>query len=674
MTFRIILVVLLITFTVYQNNFAQLKINEVCASNDGSYYNHEHEDPDWLELYNDSDQAVNLKNWKVYDENSIDKAFTLPDTTIPPHGYIIIHCSGLDGFGKSLQVIESQAPELGFNKYDACDYYYLPFSGDISFSCRIHNIDFYNQATQFSLMMRESIDKGSVYYSITIKKLYEVLQFIHLRSATDNWVNRYGSDVKVDFQNTWFKLERKDDIYISYFKNNRDEWENDDVRPPFEYADDMLFGFAIASNDTNTKTSVSISDIMINDKPYKLSDFQFEKINHNQKSEHFFSHEIHSNFKIKNDSGILYLWDSDQNLVDSISVSKNETNISIGRYPDGNSNIGIMSIPSPGRKNKLNYISITDPPIVNISPGLYKHTVNILFTNEDEQLDIYYTLDGSEPTDTSKKYIGETIEIEKTTVLKAISFKNNYIPSKVNCFDYIINENTKLPVITINTDPENLTSQDHGIFHKYNYYRNIEVPAHFHYFEPETGREYSSYMGLKLHGSTSKLTVPQKSIRFYARQRYGNNYFEFPFFDNDYSNYKRLVLRNAGQDWFYSYLRNSFVNLLSNNIDKNLAIGFQPCVVYINGEYWGLMVLQERIDEKMIATRYDIDDDDINFFEGYDYLLHGNYDAFKSLKDTLEYLEPIFRIRDVGRLIHYFVYYWNFNYIVRDYDSFNFIN
>ncbi|MCT4595786.1 MAG: chitobiase/beta-hexosaminidase C-terminal domain-containing protein, partial [Anaeromicrobium sp.] len=60
-----------------------------------------------------------------------------------------------------------------------------------------------------------------------------------------------------------------------------------------------------------------------------------------------------------------------------------------------------------------------DKPMSNVGTGTYKEEQNIVLTGE-EGATIYYTIDGSEPTEKSGKYIG-AIRISKTTTLKAIA-------------------------------------------------------------------------------------------------------------------------------------------------------------------------------------------------------------------------------------------------------------
>ncbi len=637
MNFKLILVIIIFTVAMFFNVYSQIRINEVCSSNDGYYFTHNHEDPDWVELYNYTEDTVNLSGWKIYDRDNYGKAFIFPDTSLAPKSFLIVNCSDKNGFGEEQQVLESSAPAFRLLNYDALDYYYLPMEGDVSLSCSFHNIDFYEPQSQVGIVFRSGLESYDTYSSLVLKKIYEVMPAMHLRYNKHAWISHHQTKVKPNFPINKFRFERKKDSVYFFWQNEKYEWLLE-WQLFFESSDEIYAGIAIASNNPEHTTTAAISDIEINGEKYDLADLNYMNINHNNPAKLFISREIHSNFKISNNETI-YLWDNEGNLVDEVGFGVLQTNTTFGRYPDGSESMGVMPKPSPGRDNNHIYIGFAEEPKLNIKPGIYNSPQEIIILNDRDSIDIYYTIDGTEPSDTLDKYTGEIIELTASAVLKVKVHRDSFLSGNTYYYNYIINEQTELPVIAISSDPENFFSKDHGIFHERNIQRNIEIPAHFHYFDTKQNKEYKTYMGIKVHGSTSKLTVPMKSMRMYARNRYGENYFNYPFFNNDYSEYKRLVLRNAGQDFHYSYLRDSFVNLLARSIDKNLATSFQPCIVYLNGEYWGLMMLQERVDEKMISSQYRINDNNINLFEDDDMVKNGQYDSLLALIDTLDMLD-----------------------------------
>lgn len=77
-------------------DFSCIRINEFMASNGDSLQDESGESPDWIELYNTSDQEINLKGLCLSDgKKTLDK-FVFPDWIIPAHGYVIIFADDLN--------------------------------------------------------------------------------------------------------------------------------------------------------------------------------------------------------------------------------------------------------------------------------------------------------------------------------------------------------------------------------------------------------------------------------------------------------------------------------------------------------------------------------------------------------------------------------------------------
>ena len=114
----------------------------------------------------------------------------------------------------------------------------------------------------------------------------------------------------------------------------------------------------------------------------------------------------------------------------------------------------------------------------------------------------------------------------------------------------------------------------------------------------------------------------QKSFRLYARNEYGKKNFKYGFWDNakdDAGNtiekYKKIVLRNGGNCAFTTKFSDSYWQSLMEDIecDKQHA---RPCVVYLNGEYWGVYILQDDFCGAYMENKHGIDKDNILIYKG----------------------------------------------------------
>jgi len=120
-------------------------------------------------------------------------------------------------------------------------------------------------------------------------------------------------------------------------------------------------------------------------------------------------------------------------------------------------------------------------------------------------------------------------------------------------------------------------------------------------------------VGLRIHGNASR-TNPMKSLRLYARNQYQGTSFSKDYFDNGYSGWKTLILRNGGNNQRGSSDRFHFNDLYFQTSMKEMNIttqSFTPVNVYINGEYWGIHQLGERYDERFISIKYSINESDV---------------------------------------------------------------
>lgn len=128
--------------------------------------------------------------------------------------------------------------------------------------------------------------------------------------------------------------------------------------------------------------------------------------------------------------------------------------------------------------------------------------------------------------------------------------------------------------------------------------------------------------GIRIQGNYSRSDL-QKGLRLYARRDYGENNFDYAVFGEDYKNingevmdkYDTLVLRNGGNCAFTSKFNDTYWQSLIT--DLNCATQkSRPCVVYLNGEYWGLYVLQEDYTNDYMEDYYGVNKDDVIIYKG----------------------------------------------------------
>ena len=74
-----------------------VRINEYVTRNKASLYDSEGDYGDWIELYNFSDNAIDLSVWSLTDEETEPKRWQFPSgTVLPAGGYLVVFCDGKD--------------------------------------------------------------------------------------------------------------------------------------------------------------------------------------------------------------------------------------------------------------------------------------------------------------------------------------------------------------------------------------------------------------------------------------------------------------------------------------------------------------------------------------------------------------------------------------------------
>lgn len=248
--------------------------------------------------------------------------------------------------------------------------------------------------------------------------------------------------------------------------------------------------------------------------------------------------------------------------------------------------------------------------------------------NVSESVDyIYYTTNGSVPNRGNRSF-KESLTINKNTTFLFRAVIDGKLSDSIVPVSIIFDKH-RLPILSLFIAEEDLWNDSTGIYCKgknaywndstkhwenCNYQQKWERPIYMQYID-ENGNEIQQKCGLKIFGESTR-RQPDKSMKIIARSNYGNNKFNFPFFKNDtLSEFKQLVIRTSGNDYRGSRFKDVLNTYLARNLDLD-AMNYQPVQLYVNGEYWGLYNLREKINEHYFASHYNIDKDSVNIVMG----------------------------------------------------------
>ncbi|MCB0033099.1 MAG: lamin tail domain-containing protein [Anaerolineales bacterium] len=355
----------------------------------------------------------------------------------------------------------------------------------------------------------------------------------------------------------------------------------------------------------------------------------------------------HTNFELDDDGGTVGLFDPAGFVIDSVTYPDQRPYISYARATDGGDS-WVHAEPTYGSSNNgaaqvENFLLIAPEPAFSILGGFYPSAQSVSLTVPDSS-QIRYTTDGTIPTSQSTLF-NSSIAITQTTVLRARAFAAGVLPGPVASQTFLINAATDLPVISLATDPIHLFDDNIGIYVEgsdgvdgrclnspFNWNQNWERPLSFELYEPDGSNSIQVEAGLKIFGNCSR-RFTRKSVSITMRDRYETDVLNYKLFeDKELDQFSTFILRNSGgRDWNQTIARDATMqSLLEGRMDIDQQ-SYRPAVVYINGEYWGIFNIREKMDDTFIYDQYGYDKDDIDLLERNATVKEGSADHYNAL-------------------------------------------
>jgi len=372
--------------------------------------------------------------------------------------------------------------------------------------------------------------------------------------------------------------------------------------------------------------------------------------------------ELHASFRISGDGEVIILTDPEGSVIDRIGPVLLASDEVYGRLPNGDEAWTRRLRPTPGKANiEKNLISYSHPG------GFYTNPFNLTINSLNGDT-VRYCLDGSEPgpddmvyetplpmnkyaavstylceTPSSppqsminyKAWVSPAQPEERIKVFRFASFRAGKRTSDIGSVSYLVDKSImkrfSMPVISLLTNPRNLVDYDSGIYvpgihydkadpqWTGNYFQKgeqWEKPVHLEYFESDGHPVLSLDVGVRIHGMMTRQAA-QKTLRIYARAEYGSKVISYPLLpQRTNTSYKRILLRTSMGSWHGNTV---FGDEVAQEIARGLDMEnqeYQPVALYLNGEYWGIHTLRDRIDERYLAYLSGEDKDSVDLIEG----------------------------------------------------------
>lgn len=589
---------------------SQVVINEVCSRNDSVISDQSGEFSDWIELYNTTDQPISLNGYYLSDNPAKPHKWKFGDVNISPFSYLLVFASGEDvkDFGEVSDTISG----LSDDYWVWSDSKHTITPGESTIEPLLYE------------EIRGEEDNKTIYsakmyvgdnYSAGELGWYSTFVNIYVGESGKSY--DYSQFDKLQIEAT---ISEGRDIQVRLVQKGVDNW----------------LGYPYTITGTGIEKDlyeIPLNDSWAIDNLSDLSAVKYEALFPEGYTEFTIYNQfwidrpryLQASFKLSGDGESVLLSDSSAKIIDNVNFPELDTDFSYGRATDGTGEFALFPQPTPLKSNndEFSYSGICKDRLhFSIDAGFYNGEQILTISGSDE---IRYTIDGTDPR-IENLILEGSYSIDSTIVFKAACFEGNSYPLNIYTNTYIIDEPATLPVFSISTDPDNLFGHENGIYangpnwtpvdpHKgANFWEDWERPVYVEFFD-ETGKFVFEQEALsEIFGGWSRVH-PMKSLKLKARKKLGAERFDYKFFNSKTNaSFKQIVLRNSGNDFNISHFHDAINHEIAIDfLDVDLQ-AFQPSIVFINGQYWGIHNIRENVNDNYIEDNHGINADTIELF------------------------------------------------------------
>lgn len=556
----------------------------VLADEDGDF-------SDWIELYNPSGMAVNLKGCALSDTDINRAKWVFEDTVMQPGEYLIVFASGKDrrsasgrlhtnfklsSKGETLRLFNANGDAISYVKYQSA----------------VANRSF-SRLSDGSITARLDPSPGYENTDLGIRNAMANM----VRNDVGLYINEVCLSGKGD---DWVELHNQSDqtVYLEGMGLSDNTAKPRKWRFPAG-ASVQPGGYVLIALPGGAEKQAEVAP-----KGIQLVDTDKD----GNETVRTVASDYTADFALGTGE-TLCLSAADGRLLDRLELYDRHSNISIGRA-EGHGAYRYFAEMTPGAENAaLSYEKAAKDVTFNIPPGIVRRKNVDLEMYSDSDVPIYYTTDGSMPNRNSKVY-SKPIPLEKNICIRAIAMRDDVLPSNPVTASFIL-ESHELRLICVTGKQSDLAVLKSGKKKASGSEVYVEM------YEPDGTKLIGQKCVLKMVGHHSRTHYAQKSFKLTAKRATGDTRFRAALFSNrDYDEYKAVVMRASGQDVMQTKMRDSILTTLAADTSV-LYQETEVCVVYVNGTYWGLYNMREHIDTHSICQFEGWSDpDNVNIVEG----------------------------------------------------------
>lgn len=545
-----------------------LTINELMAANRATLMDEDADFSDWLELYNGSGQPIDLAGWALSDDDVNQRKWVFPEVSIQPNEYLLVFASGKDrrragaqlhanfrlsSRGEAVRLYNPQGDAVSYVEYDAAVAdQSISREADGSLTVLLDPSPGYPNTPEGARAFDAASDMLTNRRGLYINEIYAM-------GDGPDWV---------EIHNTSKEALDLSGMGLTDNPAKPRKWQFP------EGATLRAGGYAVIA-----LTGAVTEDVIWEGEQAKAPDF---------------TADYTADFALS-EGEMVCLSSPKGKLLDRVKLYDQHRGVSYGRA-EGHDGYRFFADPTPGKANaRKSYAGVTQAVAFSVPPGVVREQAVSLSLSSEPGAAIYYTTDGSEPSDQSTRYAGP-IDLKGNAFIKVLAVAEDKVPAQVATVTYIFGPHTLRLVSVMGK-----TSQLNGEKGVLNTGTKAEIPVYTEIYEPDGTKLAGQNCVLELIGHHSRVNYAQKSFKLTAKRETGDTRFRAKLFTNrDYEEVKSIVLRAGGQDADQTKMRDSILTSLA----ADTSVMYQEtelCVVYVNGQYWGLYNMREHIDTHSIA-------------------------------------------------------------------------
>ncbi len=551
---------------------APVRITEVLIDNGFSLSDEDGDRNGWVEIENVSSSAVSLSGYRLSDNADVPAKWAFPDITLQAGERVVVFCSGKNKVTESGQMHASF--RMGGSDVMLClldmvnmqmQTVSLPnnLAENVSYGIKDGQWVFFGQPTPgqpnnthgFESMNQAALfDPNGLYIS-------EVCSAQSYKSSSLDWIELHnGGNAAIDLSG-YYLSDDSDDLTKSRIGNL--------TIPAGGYA-------TLTSSGNSNKQGGGV-----------LS------------------------FGISSSGETLILSNPDGVPIDIFQTGVLRPGITSGRVNGDASGTRVFFTSSTkGEQNSSHTVKgYAAKPTFSLSGGIQSGPIEVTIETTTPNASIYYTVDGSEPTASSKLYT-QPVSISQSVPLRAVAVCDGLLSSDIMTTTYLYTDPHTVPVVCLTMSESDFST----MYANTKTYITIEREGNIEYYDLDGALGTSFPVAARVSGWSTR-TLNQKSLTFKLDDAFGMDQVTYPFFeDYEITTFAALTMRSGGQDRYSCYLRDSFLArvALLDEVDAD-APNNRFAVLYVNGKYWGLYDFREEVAKDMLASHHNVDPTTVDY-------------------------------------------------------------